>query len=60
MEKPETTLMMDIIISSCLPEGLNELVICLLLKFNALSTLNPISLCNVLIKGVSKILVNLI
>lgn len=58
-------LIVDLVLScfrtSTIPTGLNESVICLILKTQALDNLNqfrPINLCNVIIKIISKVIAN--
>lgn len=61
VEIPVTHLLLDVFQTGLIPAGMNESIICLLLKCTAPTSLNhfrPISLCNVLVKAVSKILAN--
>lgn len=61
VEQPILQLLHGIFSSGQIPDGLNQSLICLIPKCASPSTLNqfrPISLCNVLIKVVSKLLAN--
>lgn len=60
-EKPVVESLLEVFRTSVLPMGLNESIICLIPKCQALETLNhfrPISVCNVLVKIISKAIAN--
>lgn len=56
-----TEYMKEIFVTGKLPLGQNDALICMIMKGNALEKLtqfHPISLCNVLVKAISKVFVN--
>lgn len=61
VEKPLVDLLLNYFWSGTIPMGLNELVICMIPKLEIVDSLNqfrPISLCNVTVKIISKVIAN--
>lgn len=61
VEKPLVDLLLNYFWSRTIPMGLNELVICMIPKLEIVDSLNqfrPISLCNVTVKIISKVIAN--